>query len=309
MTGLFQRLFGDLGFLAFVPTAFVMFLFLSVAWGLLKGIFTLLGLYVIVPERRAYVYVLFGKVIGVIDEPGLHFLPLKLGLAAFVVNWLGSARVVDLRLDQQYLRNSPVNSEEGAPMGIGIWYEMRVNDPVAFLFKNSDPRGSLAANVSNASVRTLSNMPLAQLLEERHRMSQMVRGEVTAHSADWGYRLGSVYIRKVQFRDEAMKRGIEAKVVNRLRQVTSAIKQDGANQVSIITNTAERQAAIAFAQAQAIRPQIVGESLRKINGDPEIATALFEILETQKVLAGKADLTLVPKGQDVLNQLLAADRR
>ncbi len=32
-----------------------------------------------------------------------------------------------------------------------------------------------------------------------------------------------------------MMRQIESKVVNRLRQVTAAIKQDGANQVSIIT--------------------------------------------------------------------------
>ena len=38
-------------------------------------------------------------------------------------------------------------------------------------------------------------------------------------------------------------------MVNRLRQVTSAIKQDGANQVSIITSTAERQAAVEFARA------------------------------------------------------------
>jgi hypothetical protein len=37
-----------------------------------------------------------------------------------------------------------------------------------------------------------------------------------------------------------MIKQIESKVVNRLRQVTSAIKQDGANQVSIITSTAER---------------------------------------------------------------------
>ena len=55
-----------------------------------------------------------------------------------------------------------------------------------------------------------------------------------------------------------MIRQIEEKVVNRLRQVTSAIKQDGANQVSIITSTAERQAAIEFAKAAAMRPQIVG---------------------------------------------------
>jgi hypothetical protein len=38
---------------------------------------------------------------------------------------------VDHRLDQEYLRSQAVNSEEGTPMGIGVWYEMRVGDPVA----------------------------------------------------------------------------------------------------------------------------------------------------------------------------------
>ena len=37
--------------------------------------------------------------------------------------------VLDMRLDQEYLRSQPVNSEEGAPMGIGIWYEMFISDP------------------------------------------------------------------------------------------------------------------------------------------------------------------------------------
>ena len=68
-----------------------------------------------------------------------------------------------------------------------------------------------------------------------------------------------------------MIKQIEEKVVNRLRQVTSAIKQDGANQVSIITSTAERQAAIEFAKAAAIRPQIVGAALQQISQDPEIS--------------------------------------
>ena len=47
---------------------------------------------------------------------------------------------------------------------------------------------------------------------------------------------------------------VNRKVVTRLRQVTAAIKQDGANQVSIITSTAERQAAIEFGKAAAVRP-------------------------------------------------------
>ncbi len=263
------------------------------------------GFFVVVRERTCRVYVLFGKVVGTLEEPGLYFLPAQLGISAFLVNWLGRCHVVDLRMDQEYLRSQPVNSEEGAPMGIGIWYEMFISDPVAFLFRNADPRGSLAANVSNATVRCLSNMPLGQMLENRHQMSQVVRDEVTEKSSEWGYKLGSVYIRKVHFRDNEMIRQIEEKVVNRLRQVTAAIRQDGANQVSIITSTAEREAAIEFAKAAALRPKIVGEALQEISQDPEIEEAMFEILENEKMIEGGAQVTLIPKGAGLLAQLLA----
>jgi hypothetical protein len=272
------------------------------------GLFFLrqLGLYTIVQEGTCQVFILFGKVIGILREPGLQILPFRLGLNAFLVRWFGSYRILDMRLDQQYLRSNPVNSEEGAPMGVGIWYEMYISEPVSYLFKNADPRGSLAANVSNAVVRSLSNMPLDQMLINRHSMSRTVREEVSPRSHEWGYKLGSIYIRKVHFRDQGMTQQIEAKVVNRLRQVTSAIKQDGANQVNIITSTAERQAAIEFAKAGAIRPRIVGEAMQKITADPEVSNAVFEILETQKILDGKGQLTLVPPRSDILNQLIAA---
>ena len=279
---------------------------LGVLVPLLFGLARVLGLYTIVDERRSRVYVLFGKVLCVLDEPGLHLLPLKIGPAAFIMNWLGRCYVLDMRLDQEYLRSTPVNSEEGAPMGSGMWYEMFIGDAVAYLFKNADPRGSLAANVGSATIRSLSNMKLSAMLENRHAMSQMVRAEVSPKSQDWGYKLGSVYIRKVHFRDQGMIKGIEEKVVNRLRQVTSAIKQDGANQVSVITSTAERQAAIEFAKAAAMRPQIVGEALQKIGREPDIARAMFEILETQRMLDGKAEITLVPRRDGVLGDLLAS---
>ena len=264
------------------------------------------GFYTIVNEGTCQVFVLFGRVIGILKEPGLQVLPFKLGLNAFLIRWLGRVTTLDMRLDQQYLRSNPVNSEEGAPMGVGIWYEMYISEPVSYLFKNTDPRGSLAANVSNAVVRSLSNLPLEKMLVNRHGMSQMVREEVSPRSHEWGYRLGSVYIRKVHFRDAGMTAQIQAKVVNRLRQVTSAIKQDGTNQVNIITSTADRQAAIEFAKAGAIRPQIVGQALQTITLDGEVANALFDILETQKILEGKGQLTLIPPRNELLSELIAA---
>src|SRR5204862_843984 len=143
------------------------------------------GLFAIVQERTCRVYVLFGKVIGVLDEPGLHILPFKIGLSAFVINFLGACHVLDLRLDQEYLRSEAVNSEEGAPMGIGIWYEMWISDPVSYLFKNTDPRASLRANVSTSTLRCLRKMPLSRRPEPRHNISKRVRTELSARSQPW----------------------------------------------------------------------------------------------------------------------------
>jgi regulator of protease activity HflC (stomatin/prohibitin superfamily) len=274
----------------------------------LLGLGQLFGIYTIVRERQCKVFVLFGKVIGTLDEPGLHFLPGRLGMGALIVRFFGSVKTVDLRLDQEYVRSQPVNSEEGAPMGIGIWYEMYVSDPVAYLFRNTDPRGSLSANVSNATVRSLSNLPLEDMLVDRHTMSLTVRHEVSPKSQEWGYMLGSVYVRKVHFRDVGMIKQIEEKVVNRLRQVTSAIKQDGANQVNVISSTAERQAAVEFAKARAMRPEIVGEALREISEDPEVSNGLFEILELQNLADGNAEVVLVPRHGGLRSDLLAVSQ-
>ena len=299
-----------IGGLALIPVvAFLVFIGCFIAMPTFLFLLRQFGIYVVVEEKQSLVYVLFGKVRLILDEPGLHFPIRYLTWRALFVNFFGDVRSVDRRLDQEYYRATPVNSEEGAPMGIGMWYEMWINDPVAYLFKNADPRGSLRTNVGNATVRNLSNLKLANMLADRHNMSALVRNDVGEKSKDWGYAMGSVYVRKVQFRDANMIQQIEEKVVNRLRQVTSAIRQDGTNQVNLITSTAERQAAVAFAKAAAMRPYIVGEALNTIAQDPEVAQIMFEILENQKMLDGNVNVTLVPPDRrgDTLTQLLTAE--
>jgi regulator of protease activity HflC (stomatin/prohibitin superfamily) len=272
-----------------------------IAIPVLLGFARAFGVYVIVRERRCIVFELFGKVRLVLDRPGLHSPLLRIGPVAMLLPLFGRKHVVDLRLDQTYLRSEPVNSEEGAPMGVGIWYEMVIVDPVAYLYKNADPVGSLRANVSNAAVRSLSNMKLDRMLVDRHQMSRTVREEAGRHCREWGYQVGSVYVRKVHFRDVNMISQIEQKVVNRLRQVTASIEQDGANRVGLIRSASEREAAVEFAKAAAVRPRIVGAALADIARDPEIANALFEVLETQGLLRNpNLAVTLVPADATVL---------
>lgn len=255
------------------------------------------GLYVIIRERQAVVFELFGKVRLVLHQPGIYCPWFAMGPFAMLLPLFGKKHTVDLRVDQTYLRSQGVNSEEGAPMGVGVWCEMVVCDPLAYLYRNTDPAGSLRANISNATVRCLSNMKLSDMLENRHEMSRVVREEVSAKSREWGYDAGSIYIRKVHFRDHGMISQIEQKVVNRLRQVTAAIQQDGTNRVNLIRSTAERQAAIEFAKAAATRPQIVGNALANIAREPQISEALFELMETQNQLqSANLEISIIPAG-------------
>lgn len=287
-------------FIALLATFLLCFLLVPALLALARWF----ALYVVVPERHAVVFELFGKVRQVIVEPGLHSPWTSMGPFAMLVPFFGKKFVVDQRLDQTYLRSQPVNSEEGAPMGIGVWCEMIITDPIAYLYRNNDPVGSLRANISNATVRCLSNMKLSDMLEDRHSMSRSVRAEVSSKSQEWGYKVGSIYIRKVHFRDEGMTVQIEQKVVNRLRQVTAAIQQDGANRVNVIRSAAEREAAIEFAKAAATRPQIVGKALAQIAQTPGIAAALFEVLEAQNMLASpELSVNVVPAGAPLLYTL------
>jgi hypothetical protein len=76
----------------------------------------------------------------------------------------------------------------------------------------------------------------------------------------------------------------------------------------VIASSAEREASVEFAKAAAIRPSTLGQALRDIAQEPIVANALFEILETQKLLASGARITLLAAGprNRVLADLLAS---
>jgi regulator of protease activity HflC (stomatin/prohibitin superfamily) len=257
---------------------------------------SVLQLWRVLPERTVIVYTFFGKVVGQVDEPGLFFPIAHFGPRALLFPFFGKAYTVRTVIHQAYLRNQLVNSEEGAPMGVGIWFEMFVNNPKAYLFQNSDPIGSLKANVATAVVKQLSNLRLEVLLENRDALSRKVREEVSPTSSQWGFNLGSTYIRKVAFRDKGMIAEIQRKVVNRLRQVTAAMRQAGENEVAIIHSEADKKASQRLGQAQAVRPQVVGEALASIQRTPEVATALFALLDIQATLRSPGKTILTSNG-------------
>src|SRR3954452_17076730 len=114
MTFLISAIFGF--FATFIGTSIL------VAFG------RIFQLWRVLPERTVIVYTFFGKVVGQVDEPGLFFPIAHFGPRALLFPFFGKAYTVKTVIHQAYLRNQLVNSEEGAPMGVGIWFEMYVNN-------------------------------------------------------------------------------------------------------------------------------------------------------------------------------------
>lgn len=271
---------------------------------LMMGIAKTFGLFVCVKECEAQVYTLFGKVIGTLDKAGLAFPISHFGPKAMLIPFFGKRYSVNTALRQHYLRGQMVNSEEGTPMGVGIWYEMRVRDPESYLFINANPDGSLQANVTSSTISTLSNLEMEMMLEDRHSLSRTVRQTVSPLSEQWGYQLGSVYIRKVEFTDAQMVHNITDKVVKRLVQVTSAMKQDGENRVGLIKSETAYKVSQKMAEAAAARPDIVGTELNEIaKTDPEILDSVLQVMEVNNLLDSHANVDLLPDNSQFLIQL------
>jgi len=267
-------------------------------------LFRAFALFTIIEECEAQVFTLFGKVIGTLDEAGLAFPLFKFGPGAFLIPFFGKKYSVNTAMRQHYLRNQMVNSEEGTPMGVGIWYEMQVNNPVDYLFINTNPEGSLQANVASSTISALSNLEMETMLENRHSLSRNVRETVSPLSEKWGYRLGSVYIRKVAFTDKAMVENITEKVVKRLVQVTSAMKQDGENRVGLIKSETAFKVSQQMAEAATKRPEIVGQTLNAIRcQDPELLETVLDVMETEKLLESGAEVDILPQNATCLIQV------
>ena len=189
-------------------------------------------------------------------------------------------------------------------MGVGIWYEMQVSDPVSYLFVNANPEGSLQANVASSTISTLSNLEMDKMLEDRHQLSRKVRATVSPLSEKWGYKLGSVYIRKVAFTDRQMVDNITEKVVKRLVQVTSAMKQDGENRVGLIKSQTAYKVSQKMAEAAATRPAVVGAALNDLAGkDPEVLAAVLDVMETDRLIESRAEVDVLPADAQMLVEL------
>ncbi|MEI6338946.1 MAG: SPFH/Band 7/PHB domain protein, partial [Verrucomicrobiota bacterium] len=76
--------------MTFLVTIIVTFFACLIFVPLLLTLSRFVCLFAVVQECEAHIFLLFGKVVSVIDQPGLHFLPLKIGPHALLIRFFGT---------------------------------------------------------------------------------------------------------------------------------------------------------------------------------------------------------------------------
>jgi hypothetical protein len=101
---------------------------------------------------------------------------------------------------------------------------------------------------------------------------------------------------------------ITDKVVKRLVQVTSAMKQDGENRVGLIKSQTAYKVSQKMAEASATRPAVVGDVLNAVaKQDPEVLDAVLEVMEVDRLMESGAGVDVVPADAKLILSLTEAE--
>jgi hypothetical protein len=70
------------------------------------------------------------------------------------------------------------------------------------------------------------------------------------------------------------------------------MKQAGENEVALIHSQADMKASQRLGEAQAVRPRVIGQVLAELQRAPEVAEAVFRLLDLQATLRSPGKVTL-----------------
>ena len=177
-------------------------------------------------------------------------------------------------------------------MGVGIWFEMLRPRSQGVPFPKLRPdRLALKANVATAVVKQLSNLKLDVLLENRDALSRNVREEVSPPR-----RSGASVWLNLHPQGRVPRQGHDRRNPAQGRQPPAPGHRRhaaGRRERSRDHPLRSRQESLTAPRTGPGRAtSIVGHALAEIQRDPEVATALFALLDIQATLKSPGKITL-----------------
>lgn len=213
----------------------------------------------------------FGKLANRVDDPGLHFL-VDHGLP-----WVRTVRV-SRRLQSLLLRDIEVHDVGGTELGVDVFVEYRITDPVKATFAIDDLTRALENVVSHGVITVLGVRQVGEILRDSGGLGDAIRRELEPETAPWGVVVHRVLLRQIRPSLMANEQFL-GEIAAKLEKVKARIEEEGRQAVALLHARTSAEVAVRVAQARGQYPRAVGTAYAAIRSDREVYEAYRELHE------------------------------
>lgn len=224
-----------------------------------------------VEDETAVVVSSFGKMVGMVREPGFHFWPAK------ILPWT-KVRELSLKRDFRTYESIHVNDCRGTTVVIDLWIEFRIVNPEKALFQIEDWERALQSLLTNSTTSILGTFEFNQILSNRSELSQTLKKDISDETSRWGLEIDLVFISKLSLLPDVSQQLFDT-VAARLEKATADIEELG--RLEAATLEAETAAKISglVAEAKGQYALGVGRAYQRLSKNHELFAAYRELYD------------------------------
>ncbi len=194
----------------------------------------------------------FGRLARRVDEPGLHVL-----IDGFAP-WTRTLRV-SRRIQATLLRDIEVHDVGGTELGVDVFVEFQVVDPVKATFAIENLSESVIKLVSHAVITVLGARTFDEILRDSGSLSEGVQAEIRSEAAAWGVEVRKVLLQQMRPSSMATEQ-ILAEVAARLEKMKARIEEEGRQAVALLHARTAAEIAVRIAKARGQYPRAIGKA-------------------------------------------------
>ena len=235
------------------------------------GKFIFRALTVSVEDECSVVVTYFGKIVRIISDPGLNFLPAK------ILPW-SKVREVSRQLDFRRYESIQINDSRGTTLLIDLWIELKILAPEKALFAVADWEKSLQSLLVSAAIANLGFQEFGAILLRRNELGESIRRDLTTEASRWGISLERVFISNLGLLPDVAQQLFDT-VAAGLERTKANIEESGRLKAVMLEAATSAEVSALVTEAKGQYSLAVGRAYHKLAPNPQLLDAYNELYE------------------------------
>jgi regulator of protease activity HflC (stomatin/prohibitin superfamily) len=217
----------------------------------------------------------YGKVMKILKEPGLHWVPEK------IFPWVKSY-TISKQLDYRTYKGIQVNDHFGTTVVVDLWIEFKITNPYKAIFCVENWEEVLHSLVTHTITSIFCSQTIDEILSHRTELALRLQNTIGDQTENWGVKIQGAMIQNLGLLPETSKQFFGS-VAARIDKTKALIEEEGRLNVAQLEADTTYRIAELSAVAKTQMAYEVGSAYRDLAKKPELLRAFqdyWEVIQT-----------------------------